>query len=229
MDYQRYAIYYAPPADSALHELGSAWLGWDTIAGHEVPHPDIPGLPAPVSSLSETPRKYGLHGTLKPPFRLMGGTVDDLVAVIEQDICDQPAFELPLLQATALGRFLALTPSAPSEPLAALAAACVQAPDRFRAPQTEAELEKRRASGLTETQEQNLQRWGYPYVLDEFRFHITLTGKLDPSIVQPVQAALQSHLAPAVSEPVWVKDVCLFGEAPDGRFHQINRFALRTP
>ena len=36
-------------------------------------------------------------------------------------------------------------------------------------------------SGLTDRQEALLTQWGYPYVMEEFRFHITLTGALDPA------------------------------------------------
>ena len=50
----------------------------------------------------------------------------------------------------------------------------------FARPPGAAELERRRKAGLSAAQEKMLLRWGYPYVLDEFRFHLTLTGRLQP-------------------------------------------------
>ncbi|PKP65441.1 MAG: phosphonate metabolism protein, partial [Alphaproteobacteria bacterium HGW-Alphaproteobacteria-8] len=68
----RFALYYAPPP-GPLADFAADWLGWDATAGREMPHPIVPGLPGPVEELTRAPRKYGLHGTLKPPFRLAQG------------------------------------------------------------------------------------------------------------------------------------------------------------
>jgi hypothetical protein len=34
------------------------------------------------------------------------------------------------------------------------------------------------AAGLNQSQVANLDRWGYPYLFADFRFHMTLTGKV---------------------------------------------------
>ena len=70
--FARYAVYYTPEP-GPLADFGAAWLGWDIATGAEVAHPDLPGLPRPVAELTATPRKYGFHGTVKPPFRLAEG------------------------------------------------------------------------------------------------------------------------------------------------------------
>ena len=46
------------------------------------------------------------------------------------------------------------------------------------APLTPVELERRRAAGLTPEEDALLLRWGYPFVLERFRFHLSLTGAL---------------------------------------------------
>ncbi len=74
MTWQRLAIYYAPPAGSALWDFGSAWLGLDAEAGEVPPRPDVPGLPDDPLALTVSPRRYGFHGTLKPPMFLAEGT-----------------------------------------------------------------------------------------------------------------------------------------------------------
>ena len=71
--FSRYALYYAPPVGSDLADFGAAWLGWDAATAKPVPHPNVPDLPRPVSMITETPRKYGFHGTLNQPFRVAEG------------------------------------------------------------------------------------------------------------------------------------------------------------
>ena len=46
-------------------------------------------------------------------------------------------------------------------------------------PPTQGELERRGLDSLSERQRGNFERWGYPYIFDEFRFHMTLSCRLD--------------------------------------------------
>lgn len=226
-DYTRYAVYYAPPP-GPLAEFGAAWLGWDAAEGALRPHSPLPGLPAALQAeITETPRKYGLHGTLKPPFRLAEGSRR---AALEADLAKLAARLAPVrldgLALSRLGGFLALTPEGDTAALAALAAACVRDLDAHRAPPSEAELARRRAARLSPAQEENLARWGYPYVMGDFRFHLTLTGRLPRSKAEAVQAALAPPLAPLLPRPFPISDLCLFGERPDGRFQILSRHPL---
>jgi len=135
--------------------------------------------------------------------------------------------DIGLLHLTDLGGFLALCPASPVPALSDLAAACVTDTDAFRAPQTKDEIAKRRANGLTARQEENLRRWGYPYVLEDFRFHITLTGRLNDAKRDVMKTALQPRLALILSEPVLLRDICLYGEPLDGGpFRVIDRIGL---
>lgn len=225
--FRRHAIYWAPPAGSALARFGAAWLGWDAEAGREVPHLDAPGLPLPLAEITATPRKYGFHATLKPPFRLAGGTDAAALDRAAADLAARiAAFEAPPLTLARIGRFIALVPSAPCPPLAALAALAVTGLDGFRAPPGEAELTRRRAARLSPRQEEMLARWGYPYVLDEFRFHLTLTGALSPETADPVFSTLAALTEPFRAAPLPVTEISLFGEDVEGRFHVIRRHAL---
>ncbi|PJE34466.1 phosphonate metabolism protein [Pseudooceanicola lipolyticus] len=227
MTYSRYAIYYAPPETAGWTRFCTGWLGWDMLSGRPADHPEATGLPRPISEITATPRKYGLHGTLKPPFRLAEGTT---AAGLEAACADLAAtlapFELAGLRLTRLGRFLCLQPSGPAEALAALAGACVQQLDRFRAPAGTAELARRRAAGLSPRQEDNLTRWGYPYVLEDFRFHITLSGRLPKDQIGAVESWLAPRLTPLLPDGFTVPDIALVGEASDGMFHLIRRFPL---
>lgn len=226
-EFRRHAVFWAPPAGSPLARFGAAWLGWDAETGEPAPHPDMPGLPAPVSDITQTPRRYGFHGTLKPPFRLAEGTdlaaLDRAVAALA---AGHAPFAAPPLAPARIGSFVALVPSAEAPDLAALAARAVTELDRFRAPAAEAELARRRAAGLSPRQEAQLRRWGYPYVLDEFRFHLTLTGALPPEAAGAVHHALAALTAPFCAGPMEVREICLFGEGGDGCFRIVHRYTL---
>ena len=227
MSFSRYAIYYAPPP-GPLADMGARWLGWDIATAAPREHPGVPGLPRPVEEITRTPRRYGFHGTMKPPFRLAAGQDAATLTRAATTLCaDQPRFDLPALALKRIGRFLALVPSAPSPELEALAAQVVRHLDPFRAPATEAELARRKAKGLSPRQEALLADWGYPYVMEEFRFHLTLTGPLAEEEAAPVEAALRDLLAPWIGQPLPVTDLCLTGEDSEGRHRILQRLPLR--
>lgn len=224
-EFRRYGLYMVP--QGGLYATGASWLGWDAAAGQVAPQPDVTGLPKPAEVLTATPRKYGLHGTIKPPFRLAEGkTVEELHAAVSLFCETQAPVTIPEMQLRKLGRFIALVPAQPDRALSELAAAVVAAFDPFRAPLNEAELAKRRKSKLSERQEALLQRWGYPYVMDEFRFHITLSGALEPDILDAAHESLADLFAPHIGQPLPVPDLALMGEDEAGFFHLVHRYTL---
>lgn len=226
MHYTRYAIYYTCPP-GPLASFGAAWLGWDAARGENVTAPDVAGLPDAPHALTETPRKYGLHGTIKPPFRLAPDSTGDQLASAFHGLCTNSApVTLDALALTRLGRFLALTPVGDVGALGALAASVVSQLDPFRAPPTKDDIARHRKASLTPTQEALLIRWGYPHVMGAFRFHMTLTGRLpDPALAQ-TKAALTPYLAPLLPRPFVIAGLTLCGEDPEGRFHEIRRAPL---
>lgn len=223
--FSRYAIYYTPDAATPLASFGASWLGWDSASGARCAHPQVADLD--IAEITETPRKYGFHGTLKPPFRLADGTTADELQSALATLCATAApVTLDGLQLARLGRFLALVPRGDTGALAALAARLVQELDAFRAPATDAELARRRSAGLTPAQDAHLMKWGYPYVMDAFRFHMTLTGKLDKPTAAQTEHALVPLLDPLDLTPYRIGAVTLLGEDQNGMFHQLRRFAL---
>ncbi len=220
-DFQRYAVYHLPD-DADLSAFGARWLGWDVATGAPVPQYDVDG----IAGITATPRKYGFHGTLKPPFRLADGqTAGALQDAMAAFAAQTPPFGIDGLKVAQLGRFLALVPDGDTADLARFAFACVTAFDNFRRPADKAEIARRRAAGLTPYQDEMLLRWGYPFVSDAFRFHLTLSGKLDAEdLAQAAQAA--EGLLPALPTPYRFESVCLAGERSDGMFELIHRYAL---
>lgn len=210
--FRRYAIYYAP-REGDFADFTASWLGWDPVRGVEVTHPD---LPLDVAAITAVPRKYGFHGTLKAPFVALDG-LEGAVASLAARLAPVAVGDLCLHR---IGGFLALVPKGD---LAPFAATVVQELDSFRAPMTPEDLARRKPERLTERQRELLNLWGYPYVMEEFKFHLTLTGNDVPANVESV---LEPVLRPILPRPFVVEDLCLFGEAEDGRFHLVHRYAL---
>jgi putative phosphonate metabolism protein len=229
-DTARYAIYFAPPADSPLWRFGSAVLGYDAETGADVPHRALPGVdPADWPALSAEPRVYGFHATLKAPFRLADGmTRADVFEATQSLATRQRVVALDGLAVTTLGSFVALTPVGDVTALNALALRATSELDVLRAPLNEAELRKRLKSPLTERQRAQLERFGYPYVGEDFRFHMTLSGSLPAERVAPVAAALrEAYTADVLAGPVAVDALAIFEQAAPGeRFRIIGRFPL---
>ena len=226
---ERYAVYYAPQPGSPLAGFAAVWLGWDPATGRMVDHPDAPPLSAgDVARVTEAPRRYGFHGTLKAPFRLaQGRTPEDLAAAVSDLAAGIPPIEMPGLRLTRLGSFIALTATGDQSPLARLAERATVDLDPFRAPLNGSELAKRRRNGLTERQEDYLRRWGYPYVLEEFRFHLTLTGSLPAEDGDRAEAALRPLVAPIESQPFRIDEICLFADPGAGaNFRIVERLPL---
>jgi len=222
--FQRYAVYYTPP-EGALEEFTSSWLGWSSLRGMAYTHVKIPGFD--TSKLTQKAQKYGFHATLMAPFRLGIGVSQDSLSLALADFAEanKPA-RIERLELSDQNGFLALRPKGDVTDLNALAANVTRHFDRFRAPLTAPELVRRRPKELSERQRQNLQKWGYPYVMEDFEFHMTLSGQLPPDVADVLIAELDPLLMQYVPEPAYVDAITLLGEETSGKFHQIHRYAL---
>ncbi len=229
----RYAIYHAPEEGSALHEFGRRWLGRNELTGEAVAQYAIPGFdPARLRQITESPRHYGFHGTLKAPFHLANGARSEDLLVTARELAARsrpPA--IGSLELKWMGKFLALVPASFNKEIEDFAAACVRHFDAFRAPPTEQELIVRRSAGLTERQLELLDRWGYPYVMDQFRFHLTLTGPMENAAeMDSILVAAESLTRPLRKSPLLISSFCLF-QQPHLRapFRLTHRWPFSAP
>ena len=206
----RYAIYYSPSTESDLGAFGAEWLG-RTIAGEELAAPRLSGISSTDWEMAvAAPRKYGFHATLKPPFRLAdGATENELVSALTEFCASTTTADLGVLQIDRIAGFLALTPEHP-DAVGRLADNIVRAFDHFRAPSTADEIARRQPEKLTPTQRRLLNRWGYPYLLEEYRFHMTITGHLTDPETPKFLKTLKARYAQLVEQAVSIEDVCLF-------------------
>lgn len=209
----RVGVYYCPTGDDPLYGAGAAWLGRDPSRVDRIAQPEIPG----IDEVTAEARGYGFHATLKPPMRLANGRSWDELVVAARALAIRIApFELPALAVTDLHGFLALRETSVCPPLQALADACVTVLDRFRAPPSEAEVARRRRARMTEAQEAMLVRYGYPYVLQTWFFHMTLTRRLSTDEHRLWRPAVERFFKAAVTTPRCVKDICFFTQTAPG-------------
>ncbi|BAO88097.1 DUF1045 domain-containing protein [Caballeronia cordobensis] len=169
----RVALYYAPPASSAWWREGCEWLGRDAENGLE--------SATPAHALTHAPRRYGWHATLIAPFHLAPGIeLADVLACARAWASSVPRFDMPV-QAAELGNFVALRPAQPFDDdwLRTLAGNALQALAALRAVPSRESIERRIGAGMSARQIALLREWGYPYVFDEYRFHMTLSDSLD--------------------------------------------------
>lgn len=224
----RAAIYYTPGSATDLARLAATWLGRDAFTG-EVARAADPWRDARVAE----PARYGFHATLKAPFRLAAGTtLDGLSEALAAFCAARAGLMIRRLVIGRLGGFLALVPAAPEPALGALEAEVVRAFEPFRAPLTAEEVALRHPTRLTARQRAYLERWGYPFVLDEFRFHMTLTGSLADEDAPAAERALADHFGAVLDRPLLLEGVGLFVEGEAGvpfRVHAFHLFGANPP
>lgn len=219
----RVAIYAAPGAlatDAPGQDLlarAESWLGRSATGAPVESSVPAGWTRADVDAITVDARRYGFHATLKAPFRLADGrSLDELETAVARFAAERPVVSAPRLSLTRIGRFFALTPGAAAEPLYALAAEVVKGFDEFRAPTSAAELARRDPAGMTERQRELFARWGYPYVLDEFRFHLTLTDRIAPERQAAVESVLAEWFGDVLGRTLPVDALAIFTEAEPG-------------
>lgn len=221
---QRFGIYYAPAVTDALWDRAAVWLGRDP-ASDAAFDGAVAGIErSRLLNLTQSAGRYGFHATIKPPMALAdGATQDGLVAAVTEMARELKPVSLGPLVIADLDGFLALVPQADNEALQDLAAHVVETLDPLRAPMSLRDREARIAKGLSDRQIELLDAYGYPYVFDQFRFHMTLTDRLAPEDRADLLSAAQTWFAPALAEPVVLDRLVIYVEPEAGA-----PFARRT-
>ena len=228
MNFKRYAVYYTPQ-DDLFYNLGSSWLGWDTVLRRPLSQPEISNN-INIEKITETPRKYGLHATIKAPFRLSDGVCASELERQLRTLClSLKPIEFSL-EVSELNGFFAFTPTVKNTEIRELHTKVVRELDEFRAPSTKDELIKRRRNQLTSEQDQNLKKWGYPYIFEDFYFHITLTGKIPGNLKNTVANEIKKFFEPVLQRKIFLSELALVGEGNDGNFNVICQtpFGLKS-
>jgi putative phosphonate metabolism protein len=229
--YPRYAIYFASVRGDTLDRFGTEHLGYDAWTGEEVPFSSgVTNAEPDWRELTEDPRKYGFHATLKAPIALAQGRTEAELRTACAAFAQEPR-RIPLIVPVvdAISGFIAVIPRERSTELEQLAADCVVAFDTFREPLTADERARRKPERLSERQRDYLDRWGYPYVMEEFRFHMTLTGRIELPKRERVLSMLRDRFSAIGLDHLAIDAIALFrqDDAPS-RFRILDRWPLRA-
>ncbi|MCX8503686.1 MAG: DUF1045 domain-containing protein [Alphaproteobacteria bacterium] len=229
-DAARYAIYYAPEPSTKLWQFGSSVVGYDAVDGTDQAVPAFAdSLSGRWHELTSEPRKYGFHATLKAPFHLAQG-VDEMALMVAIERFSQTARAAIMegLEVASIGPFIALRPFGDVAILNALASTIVRHFEPFRAPLSAEDRARRLKSPLTERQTDYLDRFGYPYVHEEFRFHMTLTGPLHADDREATLSVLKSaYQQYGGATQTTIDRICLFKQdTPSSRFRIIGSAIL---
>lgn len=227
----RYALYFSPAADHPLTKTASRWLGRDAFTGEAFSTPEVDGIsPEEVHALTADPRRYAFHATLKAPFELAESRSEaELNAAFEQFAATTQAFDIPNVIVGQLGRFFALVPDQVYPELQDFAARIVEEFEPFRAPLSDADIARRKPDTLSPEHRANLMRWGYPHVMDEFRFHMTLSGQVPPEQTPAMRAVLEPRFAEFTHKPLSIDGIALFVEPARGADFIAHRWLPLKP
>ena len=230
----RYAVYFAPGGTSPWWTFGAHWLGRNACDDTPLPQPRIDEIaPKAMFDLTAEPRRYGFHATLKAPFRLVAGHDEASLMLRLQSLAQQLSpVALGPLTAVSLGSFVALVPATGNPQLQAFAASCVTELDDMRAALLPAELARRQPATLDFRGTELLAIYGYPHVLERFRFHLTLTGPTHAEMAAKVIRAATPDVDRLNGEaPLQLDRLCVFREASPGlAFQRIGDVPLpRAP
>jgi putative phosphonate metabolism protein len=230
----RYAIYFSPHPDTALWRIGCAVLGYDALTGTQCPLVPLPGLDVTArAAIAAEPARYGFHATLKAPFSLIDGADRDSLLTAARSLAGSiRSFSVAKLAVEPMGHFIALVPAntADADRLAGLADTVVRGLDHLRAPLSDKDLARRMKSPLSPRQVELLHRWGYPYTEEQFRFHMTLTGMLEPNRRDTICARLSELMDQEVHQPICDIDaISVFEQAGRSNSFRIGaRFPLKS-
>ena len=227
----RLGIYFVPDPGTALYQMASSWLGYDIRDGRELIYDKtLLGINPQHRELVAPARRYGFHATLKAPFRLRDGEkVENIAEALHEFSGRFRKFTLPSLKLQTFSSFSCLVPERTKSEINEIADQLVRDFDKFRSPPTQEELDKRMAKKITTRQLYLLRQWGYPYVLDCYRFHMTLTGTLpsDPVKKNLIQELLERYFEPIIEEPVCFNTISLVCEPePESCFVHVQQFPL---
>lgn len=213
----RYAIYFSPSPDDALTRKASRWLGRNAFRGSEDDND------ADQRDMTAEPRRYGFHATLKAPFELADRSSEaELLSAFQDFTRTRQAFEIPDVIIDNLGPFFAIVPKAKSEALQDFAADVVAYFEPFRAALSPSDIARRRPQELSESQRRNLSQWGYPHVMDDFRFHMTLTGPVETKDRDRVRTLLMREFSDFTERSLAISGLGLFVERARGEAFTVH-------
>ncbi len=233
--YSRYAIYYAPPKESNLEEFGRYWFGWDPLNAKLINNKQrinyLNGFG--IKNLKNIDKnvliakKYGFHGTLIPPFRLNKNYSTNLLFKKTEDIAKKfKKFKFYKFKLKKINNFYAFVQNKKNNNINKLSNRLVRELFKFRSPLTKKEIDRRNPSKLSKLQLNILYKWGYPYLMSEFSFHMTLASEVTGNKLYFELKKIEKNKEIILNEINNFDKIYIFGENQKGMFENLENFSL---
>ncbi len=214
----RYAVYFVPSDDSMLGEFGAHVLQRTRCQDDH-----------PIRlNVTKKAAHYGFHSTFKAPMELANGfTEQALLDAVQAYTRSKKRVPLTGLRPNIVNGFHALTlPHSPD--VNAFAADVMRTFEPFRAPLNDADRQRRKPETLSERGRKYLETYGYPHVLEEFHFHMTLSNRIENAEESHSYHQWLSELFETrVTQTPWLDQLAVFWQ-PDRNtaFTRIGEFPV---
>ena len=233
--YSRYAIYYAPPKESSLEEFGRYWFGWDPLNAKLINNKQrinyLNGFG--IKNLKNIDKnvliakKYGFHGTLIPPFKLNKNySTNTLFKKTEEIAKKLKKFKFYKFKLKKINNFYAFVQNKKNNNINKLSNRLVRELFKFRSPLTKKEIDRRNPSKLSKLQLNILYKWGYPYLMSEFNFHMTLASEVTGNKLYLELKKIERNKEIILNEINNFDKIYIFGENQKGMFENLENFSL---
>ena len=233
--YSRYAIYYAPPKESSLEEFGRYWFGWDPLNAklinnkHRINYLNRFGIKNLINIDKNVliPKKYGFHGTLIPPFKLNKNYSTNTLFKKTEEIAKKfKKFKFYKFKLKKINNFYAFVQNKKNNNINKLSNRLVRELFKFRSPLTKKEIDRRNPSKLSKLQLNILYKWGYPYIMSEFNFHMTLASEVTGNKLYFELKKIEKNKEIILNEINNFDKIYIFGENQNGMFENLENFSL---
>ena len=233
--YSRYAIYYAPPKGSSLEEFGRYWFGWDPVNAklinnkHRINYLSRFGIKNLINIDKNVliAKKYGFHGTLIPPFKLNKNYSTNTLFKKTEEIAKKfKRFKFYKFKLKKINDFYAFVQNKKNNNINKLSNRLVRELYKFRSPLTKKEIDKRNPSKLSKLQLNILYKWGYPYLMSEFNFHMTLASEVTGNKLYFELKKIEKNKEIILNEINNFDKIYIFGENQKGMFENLENFSL---
>ena len=234
-NYKRVAIYFLPKKNSSLENFGKNLLGRDINKKKKISLTRRQkyfinrGFTYfdELKDYCEEPAKYGFHATLKAPFRLKRNVkTKNFYDVISHIAAQHSRFKIKGLKIVYSKKFTLITSRKPNKLLINLENDLVKHLDTFRAELNKTDIKKRIPDSLTIKQNKYLKEWGYPFVFDQFKFHMTLMNQNNNKLSNKQKLELEKLIYKISNNVIEFNEISLLGENKNGHFEEIKRFKL---
>lgn len=233
--YSRYAIFYAPPKESNLEEFGRYWFGWDPLNAklinnkRRINYLNRFGIKNLINIDKNVliAKKYGFHGTLIPPFKLNKNySTNTLFKKTEEIAKKLKKFKFYKFKLKKINNFYAFVQNKKNNNINKLSNRLVRELFKFRSPLTKKEIDRRNPSKLSKLQLNILYKWGYPYLMSEFNFHMTLASEVTGNKLYLELKKIERNKEIILNEINNFDKIYIFGENQKGMFENLENFSL---